>query len=86
MKAITVRNMSRALAKEIDRRARAERTSLSRTVVELLEEATGIKHRKPARVLHDDLDDLAGSWSGEEADAFDRALAEQRTIDPELWK
>jgi hypothetical protein len=36
--------------------------------------------------LHTDLDDLAGSWSRDEADAFDRALAEQRAIDPELWK
>jgi hypothetical protein len=86
MKTITVRNMPRELAKEIDRRARAGRTSLSKTVVVLLEEATGLGHRKPERTLHDDLDDLAGSWSREEADAFDRVLAEQRTIDPELWK
>ena len=86
MKAITVRNIPRSLAKEIDRRARKARTSLSRTVVALLEEATGFGHRKPERTLHGDPDDLAGAWSREEADTFDRVLAEQRAIDPELWK
>jgi hypothetical protein len=86
MKAITVRNISRALAKEIDRRARSGRMSMSQTVVALLEEATGLGQRKPERTQHHDLDELAGSWSREEADVFDRALAEQRTIDRELWK
>ena len=86
MKVITVRNIPRPLAREIDRRARAGRTSLSQTVVLLLEEATGLRHRKPERRLYDDLDELAGSWSREEADTFDRALFEQRPIDPELWK
>jgi hypothetical protein len=33
-----------------------------------------------------DLDELAGSWSKQEADAFDQALGKQRTIDPEMWK
>lgn len=35
--------------------------------------------------VHRDLDHLAGTWSKEEADEFDEALAEQRRIDPELW-
>lgn len=32
-----------------------------------------------------DLDALAGSWTKEEADAFDEHLADQRKIDPELF-
>ncbi|HXU47056.1 MAG TPA: hypothetical protein VN783_16120 [Thermoanaerobaculia bacterium] len=34
--------------------------------------------------LHLDVDHLAGTWSAEEANAFDRALAEQREIDAEI--
>jgi hypothetical protein len=34
----------------------------------------------------DDLDELVGSWSKQEAEAFERALAKERTIDPEMWK
>jgi hypothetical protein len=55
--------------------------SLNRTVIRILEEALGQR-----RELHHDLDHLAGTWSAEEAAAFDAALTEQRRIDPELWK
>jgi hypothetical protein len=33
-----------------------------------------------------DLDDLAGVWSKQEADAFDKALAGQRSMDGDPWK
>jgi hypothetical protein len=42
--------------------------------------------QKAAGQYHDDLDHLAGTWSDEEAAEFDAALAEQRKIEPELWK
>lgn len=68
---------------EVDRRLRAaarrEGKSLNRTVLALLCKEAGV-----AEASHADLDAFFGSWV---ADAeVDRALAEQRTIDPELWK
>lgn len=53
--------------------------------IELLREATGQSPPSPARNL-DDLDDLAGTWSDEEAEEIDEAIREQRRIDPELWR
>jgi hypothetical protein len=41
--------------------------------------------RTGERGRYDDLDSLAGTWSAEEADAFDRLLAAQRRIDDEVW-
>ena len=35
--------------------------------------------------LYHDLDALAGSWTALEASEFDKALAEQRRIDEDLW-
>jgi hypothetical protein len=71
-----------ALAREAKRRG----LSLNRAVLALLSEATGIARAdRAAMVEHDDLDALAGSWSDEDADAFDAALAAQRQIDPKLW-
>lgn len=35
--------------------------------------------------LHHDLDALAGSWTVREASEFDKAVAEQRRIDDDLW-
>ncbi len=85
MNAITVRNLPPAVAKAVKDRARKEKLSLNKAIVSLLEEATGAgKGRK--RAVHHDLDKFFGTWTRKEADAFDRALKEQRQIDPEMWK
>jgi plasmid stability protein len=78
--------LDRALRDEATRRGR----SLNRTVLDLLEEATGLAEVEsngavPARRFHD-LDHLIGTWSTEEADEFDRYLKESRRIDDELWR
>ena len=82
---ITVRGVPPDVAKVIRQRATRTGTSVNRVVIGLLEEGAGVR-RKPRRVLHHDLDHLAGAWSREEARAFEKALQEQRRIDPELWK
>jgi hypothetical protein len=85
MKTITLRNIPRDLAKVIEKKARASGQSLARTVLDLCKEGAGI--RRPAQpALHHDLDALAGTWTEEEAAAFESALREQRKIDPELWE
>ena len=80
--AITLRNLPQALYRAIRRRARERKISLNRAVIELIEGRVG----GGTRPIHDDLDFLIGSWTDAEADAFDADLAQQRTIDPELWK
>lgn len=85
MNAITVRNLPPAVAKAVKERARKEKLSLNKAIVRLLEEATGGGKGK-RRVVHHDLDRFFGTWTREEADAFDEALREQRQIDPEMWK
>ena len=37
-------------------------------------------------VRYHDLDELSGSWAREDAEEFEAALREQRSIDPELWR
>jgi hypothetical protein len=49
---------------------------LARTLLQQSVEAT----------VHHDLDALAGTWSKEEAAAFDKATAETRRIDTEAWR
>ena len=84
-KAITVRGVPPDVARVIRRKAGETGESVNRTVIRLLEEGAGVgKKRKP--VLHHDLDGLIGAWSREEARSFNRALEDQRKIDPELWK
>jgi hypothetical protein len=85
MKAITLRNLPPEVARLVQRRAREKRTSINKAIIELLEERSGTA-RKRSRALYDDLDHLAGSWTREEAAAFEQVLKEQRTIDPDVWE
>jgi len=87
MKAITLRNLPPELAKAVRKEADRQRTSIDRAVISLLErKAEGHKRKKARKPQHQDLDVLAGSWGKKEAAEFDKALAAQRPIDPDLWK
>jgi plasmid stability protein len=86
MKAITVRNLPPTVARSIRERASREGISTNKAIISLLEEATGRKRPRAAAPVHRELDALAGAWSCEESAEFERALREQRTIDPDLWK
>ena len=86
MKAITLRNLPPELVRVIRRTASEKRASLNQVVISLLEERLGTRRKKREETLHHDLDALAGSWSREEARAFERVLALQRKIDEDVWK
>ncbi len=85
MNAITVRNLPPEVARAVKEKARKEKLSLNKAVLRLLEEATGVD-KESKKVVHDDLDRFFGTWTKEEADAFDEAAREHRRIDPEMWR
>jgi hypothetical protein len=85
MKTVTLRNIPLGLDRKISARRRAKKMSLNKAVIDLLEEH--LKGAAPSKMPdYHDLDELAGIWSTQEADAFDKALARQRFIDKDLWK
>ena len=86
MKAITLRGVPPEVARMIQRKSHETGESLNKVVIELLEAGAGVRRRRGRKVVHHDLDDLAGAWSREEAAAFDRSLKDQREIDADLWK
>ena len=85
MKVITLRNIPPTIARHIEERSARSGLSLNKTVISILEEGLGISVSGPRKVRHNDLDRFCGMWSEEQADEFDRSLAEQRRIDPEMW-
>jgi plasmid stability protein len=86
MKSITLRNLPPEVARTVQQRAKQKKTSVNKAVIELLEESAGSKGKKKAPVRYHDLDHLVGTWTKEEADAFDKIVKSFRTIDPDLWK
>ena len=85
MKTITIRKIPPELAEKIEAHAEREGTSLARAVIQLLLRATGLSPDGVRRTRWTDLDELAGTWTREEAETFDRAVRDQRPIDPDLW-
>jgi hypothetical protein len=86
MKAITLRNLPPEIARAVHRRAKQKKTSVNTAVIDLLEESAGTRAHTSVPVRYHDLDHLAGTWTENEAAAFETLLTEQRRIDPELWK
>ena len=85
MGAITVRNLPPELARVIRQKAKKEKTSLNRTVISLLEKATGLVKPRTEEV-HTDLDRFFGCISKQEADELAEAIREQRQIESKMWK
>jgi plasmid stability protein len=76
----TIRNVPDLLDKALRRRAREQGKSLNEVAVEALARGAGPSER-PFRQR--DLSDIAESWRKDPS--FEAALAEQDTIDAELW-
>jgi hypothetical protein len=77
----TIRNIPEILDELLRRSAREQGKSLNEVAIEALVRGTGLaESRSPQR----DLGGIAGTWRKDPA--FDRALADQDKIDPELWK
>lgn len=76
---ISLRNLPPELEKAIVETSRREGLSLNKATLRLLEQSL----RKPQR--NGDFEEFSGSWTREDSDAFDAALAEMRRIDPADW-
>ncbi len=90
MKQTTVRGIDAALARRLREEARRRGLSLNRTLILLLRQATGLARPSepspsgPNRFT--DLDHLAGTWSEQDAETFDRVVEGLRRIDKEMWE
>jgi predicted nucleotidyltransferase len=77
----TLRNVPPALDRALRRRAKQLSKSLNEVALEALTLGAGVSHE--VREQHD-LDFLFGSWV--EDPEVDRALADQRKIDADIWR
>jgi hypothetical protein len=77
----TLRGIPRELDEAIRRKAKREGISLNKAAIRALDEGVRLSGE---RILHHDLDDLAGKWVHDPA--VDEALESMRVIDPELWE
>lgn len=77
----TIRHVSPAVHRALLKKAEAQGVSLNTLVLEALKTEAGLGAEP---TVHDDLDDLFGSWVHDKA--VDDALSEQRRIHPRDWE
>lgn len=86
MATLSIRGLDDKVVARLKKRAQAEGQSVNGLVVRLLNDQTGALPKQAAPRRYDDLDALIGIWTKAQADAFERATAPFREVDPELWK
>jgi hypothetical protein len=84
MKSITVHGIDKETEKLINARAKSARTSVNKTVKELLGKALGMdKGRNDHR---DEFLDLFGVWTEADEKQFRQAVKDLEAVQPEDWK
>jgi hypothetical protein len=78
---LTVRNIPSEVAEALEAEKERSQSSLNHTVIDLLSRALGVR-----RDRRNGLARLAGSWTQEEHEQFEAAVAVTEQIDEELWR
>lgn len=85
MKTLTLRGIDDELARDLERVAKQGNDSMNAVILRLLRDKLGLSKPKFGEIHHD-LDDLAGTWTEEEAREFGEVVQEFSHIDEEMWK
>jgi hypothetical protein len=85
MATMTLRGIDERTAGALKERAKKEDTSVNTVMLKILKESLGLEKKK-RRVLYDDLDHLAGTWSSRDAAEFEQATALFEAVDEDMWK
>ena len=87
MNQLTVRGFGDELGESIRRLAQREGISLNQAALKLLRKGAGLPDSQGnEKAIGDSLDDLFGTWSPEEAEAFNAALEVFETVDESVWE
>ena len=82
MNHLTIRNVPPDLAQRLEEEKRVRGRSLNQTVLDLLAQAVGLGRARRSNGLAA----LSGTWTVDEHEAFEHAIADTEQIDEELWR
>lgn len=81
MRHLTVRNIPQEIAAALTLEKARLQLSLNQTVIELLRQSLGVDRRRSNGLAR-----LAGTWTAEEHERFEEAVAPMEQVDEELWR
>ncbi len=83
---LTVRGMDTALENRLRTLAQEKGISLNKAALLLLREGAGLGPEHKGHIVGDSLDELIGSWSEADEQAFHETQAIFETIEEALWR
>jgi hypothetical protein len=86
MVTMSIRGVNEKVLSTLKKRAERAGESLNSLVVRLLERDAGGPGKSRPLQKFDDLDALAGTWTKQQGQAFDRDTKAFADVDPALWK
>lgn len=85
MSTITIRGIDETTTRILKERAKKEGISVNAVLLKTLRESLGLE-KKRRKVIHNDLDHLAGTWSEKDFAEFQKRIADFETVDEKMWK
>jgi hypothetical protein len=82
MESLTIHHLPPELAQALERESLRLRASLDQTVIQLLRQALRIGSQEKRNGLAS----LAGTWTAEEHERFEAAIAVTEQVDEDLWR
>ena len=82
---ISFQDADKLLVQQLYEQASQRNISLGALVLDLVRLGLIVSQGKSQLQTHHDLDDLAGTWSAQDAELFDRVVADFEKIDERLW-
>lgn len=86
MTVISIRGIDDKALFRLKKQAQQEGSSLNSLVVKVLETVAGVRLADKTDERFDDLDALQGTWSKQDADAFESATTDFTQVDQGIWK
>ena len=86
MSNLSVRGVDDTAVSKLKDEAKSRGMSLNAYLVELIQRNAGVTAKGGRHRLNRDLDDLAGTWTREDAQDFDESQRAFETVDEDLWR
>jgi hypothetical protein len=83
---VTIDNLSPVVLDRLQVEAQRRGVDVKAVVKELIESGLGPAAADNTAQVHHDLDELAGTWTSQEADKFLADVATMRQCDEDLWQ
>jgi len=83
---VSLRGISDEVKDELKIEAQRRNQSVNALLLSLISKGIGHQEKHSFRAKHFDLDELAGTWSEDDAAEFDTAISSFNQIDESLWK